>query len=244
MSIKTAIIEGNSTYLSDLLSDTSAEPSDISSGSIPEGFDCALVSQSFSGEKTAGILRDLQKRGIPAGVVTDDFSCDNQRMLCDMGADDVITLPICKDLLEKRVSLLAGKNGVSDFSFIEKVSLNQKAQGSFIVREREFSEIYSFVVRILERLGQKAQLIIFSVSSRFGAVIEPEIMHDFITVVERSLRKGDISSQHGDQLFVMLIGADEHGGQTVAKRLIETYWSLCDDDAYDITYEIKEIRGQ
>ena len=127
-------------------------------------------------------------------------------------------------------------------SFIDDVSVSS-GQGSFKVDEADFRKLYEFVQRLLERLEKDAHLVIFSFSSRFGSRIEPEIVNDFTTVVQRCLRKGDISCKSGHSLYVILLGADKNGSEVVAKRLIETFWSVCDDDAYDIDYEIKPINS-
>ena len=144
-------------------------------------------------------------------------------------------------LIEKRLSRLCGSGETSDFSFIDDMTVDKLGQGSFKVEESDFKKLYEFVSRLLERLEKEAHLVIFSFSSRFGSKVEPEIVSDFTAVVQRCLRKGDISCKSGHKLYVILLGADRSGSELVAKRLIETFWNISNDDAYDINYEIKPI---
>lgn len=211
---------------------------------IPLDCGCAVISQEFTGEEIGDMISVLKSRSIPVGVVTMDDSAENQKRLCVLGADDVIVLPIYEKLLRKRILALFDHAEIVDLSYFDNIAIANNEQGAFIVHENEFANIYRFVLRILERIDKKAQLVSFSLMSRFGTIVEPEIMSDFVAVVHRCLRKGDISSQHGNKLFVILLGSDESGARIVAKRLIETFWSVCDDDAYDIDFEIRDIAAK
>ncbi|MDO4864070.1 MAG: hypothetical protein Q4A05_07865 [Ruminococcus sp.] len=209
---------------------------------IPEEARCVLVSEDFAGSDVSELVTELRCGGVPVCIVSFNTSFKAQEQFALSGADDVLILPMYGALIEKRINRLCGDTEAADFSFIDDVSENV-GQGSFRVDEADFRKLYEFVRRLLERLEKDAHLVKFSFSSRFGSRIEPEMVNDFTSVVQRCLRKGDISCKSGHSLYVILLGADRDGAEVVAKRLIETFWSVCDDDAYDIDYVIKPINS-
>lgn len=208
--------------------------------------ECVIISQEFAGDKLSDMIDTLKDKSYAVAVATFSGSCENQEDILNAGADDVIVLPMCSRLLEKRIMSLTPGAGLIedyiDFAAFDRIANANKGSGSFIVQESDFTNIYRFVLRILERLEKRAQLLIFNLSCRGDSLIEPEVLHTFVTVVQRCLRRGDISSVHGTQLFVMLIGSDTEGAQHAAARIIETFYAHCDDDAYDISFEVREIK--
>ena len=215
---------------------------------ISSDFDCVLVPEAADDDKLDEILRKIKIKLLPAAVITFNNDPDYLERILDCGADDVIVLPMPAKLIKHRILSLCSNSAFSedpvDFRLFDNIAASNTGGGSFIIQENDFANIYRFVLRLLERLDKKAQLLIFKVDSRFkSSFIEPEIIHTFSNVVQTCLRRGDISSLHGRQVFVILIGSDEEGGRIVAKRLIETFYAHCNDDAYDITYEIREINN-
>lgn len=214
---------------------------------IPDGADVVIISQRFAGSRLAEMISSLKEKALVA-VAAADSSCENQEHLLGLGADDVIFLPLCRELLERKLSELAKRTRLSgtgtsiDFSSFSNIAGNNKGIGSFIVQESDFENIYLFVLRVLERLDQHAQMMIFTISCRGNSIVEPEILHMFTSVVQHCLRRGDISSIHGNQLIVMLMGADENGGRLAAERIVDTFYGRCSDDAYDISFEVQEIK--
>ena len=209
---------------------------------ISDDISCILVTEDFLGTDLNELITELKCNSVPVCIVSFNTSFNAQEQFALSGADDVIILPVFGKLLEKRISNLCGNNESDDLSFIDDMSENS-CQGSFKVDKSDFRKLYEFVQRLLERLEKDAHLVTFSFSSRFGSKIEPELVNDFTVVVQRCLRKGDISCKSGHCLYVILMGADRKGAEIVAKRLIESFWSVCDDDAYDIEYSIKPINS-
>ena len=214
----------------------------------PVDSDCVLLTQEFAGDKLADRIRALRKLLIPVAVATYDGSAGNQEFLVGCGADDVIVFPIPGKLLEKRLEALSGSSVFSqadvDFSAFDRIREANQGKGSFIVQQHDFANIYRFVMRLLERLDQKAQLIIFTFTSDCGPVIESEGIMNFLRIVQACLRRGDISSVCGRQVFMILIGADELGGHTVIQRVLNAYAAHFDDDSCEITFEMREISSK
>lgn len=214
---------------------------------VPQDSECVLISQEFAGQRLVDMLRTLKTLLIPAGVATFQADIDNQDYLMDCGAEDVLVLPMAGRVLRKRLLSLAESSVLPhtsvDFAAFDKIREANHGAGSFVVQENDFANIYRFVVRLLDRLDQKAQLIIFNFDSDLGPFIEIANVYDFIKIVQAVLRRGDICSICGQQVFVILLGADKEGGQKVVQRMIDTFNAHYNDDTCEITYEMREIRS-
>ncbi len=212
---------------------------------ISADYDCVLISQDLISEDLHNNINEAKRQFLSVGILTFDGSSENLDNLLAYGADDVIVLPMPAQLITKRIETLCRNSVLSpdpvDFSLFDKIAESNRGSGSFIIQDNDFTNIYRFVLRMLERLDQKAQLIIFNINTRAKGFIEPEVVQNFSNIVRTALRRGDISSIHGRQLFVILMGADRDGGATAAKRLVETYYAHYDDGIYDLSYEIREI---
>ena len=210
--------------------------------------DAVLLSQQYAGNQLLPALEHIRDLRIPCAVVTYDGSLDNQEKLLQAGADDVIVLPLAPALLRKRIQALTETRVSSgaeiNFAAFDRIMESSQGTGSFIVAEHDFMNIYRFVTRILERLEQKAQLIIFRFSSDCGPFMESDSVMHFLKVVQTCLRRGDISSMYGKQMFVILMGADAAGGQQVINRVISTFNAHYNmDESCTITYEMREINA-
>ena len=212
---------------------------------LPTTSECVLIPQEYAGEKLVRMIRSMKNLLIPVAVATHDGTTDNQEYLLECGANDVIVLPIAAQLLEKRLLSLGAGSVLTrtnvNFAAFDRIREVNQGRGAFVVQENDFANIYRFVVRILERLEQKAQLIIFTFNSDFGPFIETGTVFDFIKVVQAVLRRGDISSIYGRQVFVILMGTDAENGERVVKRMLDTFTAHYGDDTCEITYEMREI---
>lgn len=217
-------------------------PDDISADSR-----CVLISQDYSGGRITEIIRDVQKLPVSVAVASADGSAENQELLLDCGADDVITFPIASRLLEKRLTALAESSVLSvdnlDLEVFERISEADQGRGAFIVEEHDFTNIFRFVSRILERLDKKAQMVIFDFNNPLGQLGATDDVYNFVKIVKACLRRGDISAICGTKVLLLLLGADTADGQQVVKRLTDTFESHYYDAMSTITYEIREINS-
>ena len=209
--------------------------------------DCILLSQQYAGNQLLSALDQLKSVRMPCAVVTYDGSLENQERLLACGADDVIVLPLAPVLLRKRIRALSETIVQSDgteinFAAFDRIYESNQGTGSFIVAEHDFMNIYRFISRILERLEQKAQLIIFRFRNDDGPFMESDSVLHFLKVVQTCLRRGDISSMYGKQMLVILMGADAANGQQVINRVISTFNAHYNmDESCKIIYEMREI---
>ena len=207
---------------------------------IPDDINCILVSDSYASNNLNEIVTELKCNGLPVIIVSFNTSVEAQEQFALTKADDVIFLPMYGKLIEKRIGLICGDDESTDFSFIDEISKNV-GQGAYIVDQSDFQKLFEFVRRLLERLEKEANLVVFSLSNRFDSILETEYINSFSSVEQRCLRKGDICCKTGNNLYVLLMGADRRNSELVAKRLIESFSSLYEDDTYDISFVVKPI---
>ena len=221
------------------------EPVIYSGDEFPSDCECVMISQEFAENRINSLLGKAWEKMMSAALCTTNGSYENQVDLCSTGADDVIVLPMYGKLLRRRIIDLAENTVISGFSSFDTFASGNDASGAFVVEEKDFRNIYKFVLRILERLDKKAQLVEFRLRSRMpDGIVEPDVMNDLGLVVQRSLRHGDICCQNGNRVYVILIGADSIGGDIASQRISNSFESVCADDAYDVTYEIREISNR
>ena len=214
--------------------------------------DIILVSEEYCsgsvGSVISGIRSSERLRRIPAAAVTADTSGENQEILLAMGFDDIIRLPLCGQLLLRRVRALNAlpprEDSDGEVSFEKLLSMRDRDTGAFCVRSKDFANIFRFVMRILERTGRSAQMLVMSLScdSSRSPASRQKVMHTLSEAVRLCLRRGDMASVCGDDsVMVLLIGADDDGGHLVASRIVSSFYSECDDGAFELSYDIKEV---
>lgn len=207
--------------------------------------DCLLVSDDWF--DLAGAFAEAAKRGLPAAALTDDGTEASLSELLDMGADDVFVMPQPRRLLVRRLEALLAQGKDSslpvDFAAFERIRVANQGRGAFLVEEHDFENVYRFVMRILERLDKKAQMVIFSFSSPCGPIAETEDVEIFVRIGLACLRRGDICAVVDSQVLLILLGAGSEDGALVVKRLTDTFASHYADATSKITYEMREISG-
>ena len=210
--------------------------------------DCVLVSHQYAGSQTAELIGRAKQAKIPCAVAAFSPTAELQEHLLSSGADDIIIFPMCGTLLRKRLFSLADIPVFSEaevgFASFDRIMQANSGSGCFIVGEQDFMNIYRFVARLLERLDKKANLVLFRFDCDEDAFLESDSIYNFLKVLQTSLRRGDISSVYGKQIFVILMGADENAAKAVVNRLISTFNAHYNmDESCEITYESRDING-
>lgn len=223
-----------------------------------EFFDAVIISDAFAGANIVRIIRELKLdpklKSRPIAVLTDNVSCENQNFLCSCGADDVIRLPLCHQLFVRGMNRLIdtsptvclsheSASGFDDLMNSVEDSDNG-GRGAMCVSKTEFANIFSFVLRTIERTGQTAQMLLFTLSKSDAPdeAVDADIVRTLSDAVQICLRRGDMSSVFSrNQVLVLLTGADDDGGHLVANRIVSNFYSECDDDVFELQYDIREI---
>lgn len=214
--------------------------------------DILVVSEEYCRGAIGTVMADIQTyerfRNIPVAAVTSDCSGENQEILLGMGFDDIIRLPICGQLLLTRIRSLAAivmreraEHPVNIESIME---INDGASGAYCVRSVDFTNIFRFVLRVLERTQKNAQMLVMTLdhAGESSPAERKRVMEVLSEAVRKSLRRGDMSSVCGDdKVVILLIGADDEGGHLVANRIVSSFYSECCDDSYELSYDIKEV---
>lgn len=215
---------------------------------FPESTDCLIVSCSAAGDSTAQIIAAAKRLGIPVIAASTDMSLESQERLLELGADDVSPLPINEELLAKRIDALFCYSDDSvellpDFLDFEDITVENGGKGSFKVHQHDFLNLYRFVLRLLERVNESAQMLLFTLKCDTSAECGQTEYDELTTAVQKCLRRGDISSKCGDgKIIVLLIGANDEGGHLAANRIISNFYSRCDNEQCSLNYDIREIK--
>ncbi len=214
-----------------------------------------LISAEFADSRLGNIIRIIRKTrvtgALPILVYTTDDDCVHQQAMLDCGADDVMHMPLCRQLIVKRITNAlpvtdSGEEKKFNFDeFMDSVSEKVHRQGSYQVKSDDFANIYRFVMRGLERSSKRVQVLLMTLSGN-GADscvdYDSKIMSTLASAVQVCLRRGDISSVCSkNQIVILLMDADDDGGHLVANRIVSNFYGECDDGEYELEYDIREL---
>lgn len=214
--------------------------------------DILLISEEYCGGAIGRVIADIRASDklcrVPAAAVTSDGSCENQEILLALGFDDIILLPVCGQLLLRRAQALAGmspsgcpERGVS----LERLmKLKDCECGAYSVCSDDFERVYRFALRMLERRGERAQVLQFSVEGgRSDETLRQMAADSLSRAVRTCLRRGDMASVcGGDKAVVLLMGADSEGGRLAADRIASGFYRDCVPEGFTLIYDIRAVR--
>lgn len=207
--------------------------------------ECVLVSQEYSGGNVCEIIKTFKRRGIPCAVVTFDGSDENRAHLISSGVTDVFVLPTSDELLLKHITAMLSSQRIGSdagFETFAKVIALDDQKGAFVVHESNFTNLYRFVKRLLDRMDKPACLVKFSFTSPNNEPLEPGALEEAFLIVKTCLRRGDIVSIYGNSLLAILIGADAEGAKVASQRIVDTYQGFSFNNTYEMSYEAQEIK--
>lgn len=204
-----------------------------------------LFTQQYALANAAKTVPILQRRNIPFAAAVFEASDEEQEALLDCGISNLLLLPMSASLLRKRLIALVGNPVRSDseagFQLFAQISESNQQRGAYVVQEADFTNIYRFVLRLQERMEKKAQLVIFSFHSRLEQPPEPGTLEQGFRIVQKCLRRGDITSVYGKKILAIMMAANADGGHTAAERIVNTYQAYHCDSVYEMRYEMRDI---
>lgn len=218
---------------------------------INNGYDAVAVCADYCKDCLEETVIQLKGRNLPVILITETSDMAEQSRLCGVRADDVIVLPLCRELLLKRICSAVNcskgiKSGSDSFAvkfdeLLDSVNEKDKSRGAFCVGKDDFANIYRFILRGLERTEGKVQMVLFTLECDGDDPCD-ETMSVLAGLVQLCLRRGDISSVFSkNQVVIMLLGTDDNGAHLVANRILSSFYGECDDGSYELNYDIREI---
>ncbi|MCR5599952.1 MAG: hypothetical protein K6G33_04325 [Ruminococcus sp.] len=214
--------------------------------------DVIFVSADYCGSSIGTVIENLRSSDrfgdIPAAAFVNENSCEEQEHLLSLGFDDIICQPVCSRLLVRRAKALALMHSCDEETLSVENLMDEKdgGEGAYCVCSVDFSNIFRFVMRVLERTGKDAQILVLKLNSdrNKSTAASKSVMSTLSEAVRMCLRRGDMSSVCGDnEMLVLLIGADDEGGHLVASRIVNSFYSECTDDTYELSYDIREVKA-
>ena len=123
---------------------------------------------------------------------------------------------------------------------------NAQRKGALSVEYQNFKQIYTYLLRYVERNKNNVQIMLFTLSAKFGDY--PEIselsraMNCLNHAVIESLRKVDVGTEYSsNQYIVILADTNLENGAMVANRVADCFSRLYGKEDILVSYEIETI---
>ncbi|MCL2255056.1 MAG: diguanylate cyclase [Lachnospiraceae bacterium] len=121
--------------------------------------------------------------------------------------------------------------------------------GAYKVEYSGYKRVFRFVSRFVERSGQNAQMVLFTVSRIEGLAEDHQTpirlewtMMKLENIVSKSLRHGDIECRLSEcQYIVILMDVTDENGKYVVERILEKCRKMIDNDEFKISYDMETI---
>ncbi|MCR5716458.1 MAG: diguanylate cyclase [Lachnospiraceae bacterium] len=119
-------------------------------------------------------------------------------------------------------------------------------QGAYNVEYEDFKNIYRFLRRYGERTQTRAQFVLFTLhpAEHEEKQRNPEdLLRSFGDVAERTLRRGDVAAQYGNNQYMMLLmGTNLDNGKLAAERVCNNWRrEQGEKQRYCLDYEIQDL---
>lgn len=127
------------------------------------------------------------------------------------------------------------------------VNENDEIGGAYTVEYEGFKRIYRFVSRCMERSGEDAQMVLFTINVDNDRELEREnryiiTLRDAIT---SSLRRADVATQCGNcQYVVILLGTGLEGAKKVIDRINKSFNNQMKSNDYQLSYEVETVTNK
>lgn len=127
------------------------------------------------------------------------------------------------------------------------VNENDEIGGAYTVEYEGFKRIYRFVSRCMERSGEDAQMVLFTINVDNDRELEREnryiiTLRDAIT---SSLRRADVATQCGNcQYVVILLGTGLEGAKKVIDRINNSFNNQMKSNDYQLSYEVETVTNK
>lgn len=127
------------------------------------------------------------------------------------------------------------------------VNENDEIGGAYTVEYEGFKRIYRFVSRCMERSGEDAQMVLFTINVDNDRELERENRY-IITLREAitsSLRRADVATQCGNcQYVVILLGTGLEGAKKVIDRINKSFNNQMKSNDYQLSYEVETVTNK
>ena len=142
-----------------------------------------------------------------------------------------------------------GNSTLVDIQYLMEIMKETgEKKGVLAVGYGEFQRIFNFIQRCVERTKQEAQVLLFTISHKKGAVINTEVMEESFEILEnaivQSLRRTDVSTRYSSsQFIVVLINSNYEGAQIVVNRITDLFYEMNQYESIDLYNDIAQVTG-
>ena len=142
-----------------------------------------------------------------------------------------------------------GDNTVADIDNVRNLIEGRMdaSKGAFQVAYDEFSKIYDFISRCVERKQQMVQTVLFSINTKDDRYPDIETMDKAMgalrEAVKDSLRSVDVGTQYSSSQYILiLLDADQNNGKTVVERVIERFYENYKGQDLMLSYDMQTMQ--
>lgn len=122
-------------------------------------------------------------------------------------------------------------------------------KGAYQMDRDSFHHVYNFIRRFVERNGSEVQTLLFTAEEESNVAVDQNEVQVALEILEQaiytSLRRADVSTRYsGKQVIVLLMDANEAGGDIVAKRIIDCFHKIYRGTNVKLRYDIAKMEGR
>jgi diguanylate cyclase (GGDEF)-like protein len=137
---------------------------------------------------------------------------------------------------------------------------HSKLPGAYSVSYEDFKKIYRFLKRRAERTETDAQFVLFTLHDddrRSGKILQEnstdkyaeqnavekkDILREFGTIAEKTLRRGDVAAQYGQSQYMMLLtGTNQSNGLIAVNRILDNWKNDNIGSEFHMEYEMQDL---
>jgi len=143
---------------------------------------------------------------------------------------------VFKSEMVKSQQSMGSGSGVAQI--VQLLNERNKIPGAFMLSPENFKTLYQFMSRMVENYHRRIWILVFTVEKGIDTSVEK-----FGKVVQSSMRKSDVLTQHGKNQFVVLLqNAQEHNIFQIIGRIMKKWASEQPEDPAMILVEHDYIK--
>lgn len=147
---------------------------------------------------------------------------------------------------EGGVSETEDKKRVTDIQNVFQIlGERSPAKGAMNLPFEQFKTVYQFLTRLVLNYKKEVWVLLFSMNQTSAGALEiEEVVDQFLSVVQGSLRASDVITQNSkNQALVILNETNRMNCEVVIERILKNWEKAGADTGYEITYELDTIKA-
>ncbi len=134
-----------------------------------------------------------------------------------------------------------------DLKYLSEVMFRaDTGKGAYQLNLDSFQHVYNFIHRLSQRSGQMAQIVLYTLVSKDGSIVETQEGENALELMENaiytSIRRNDVSTRYSSkQLIVVLMDTDPVNGSNTAQRILDCFHKMDTRGKLDFEFGIAQM---